>query len=65
MGLDKVFDQLFLQKRNPEETSDEELVGMVRKFKNYIPDQPSIEAEYGEALRKAYAAFRARKEKTP
>lgn len=64
MGLDNVFEQLFLLKRTPAETSDEELVGMVRRCKNYIPDQPSTEAEYGDALRKAYAAFYARKEKS-
>ena len=64
MGLEKVFEQLFLLKHIPEEASDEELVDMARKF-NYIPDQPIIEAEYSEALRKAYALFYNRREQKP
>lgn len=64
MRLEKVFEELLLLKRTPAEASDEELVGMARKRKNYIPDQPSTEAEYGDALRKAYAAFYARREKS-
>ena len=59
MGLEKIFEQLFLLGRRPEEASDAELVGMARNF-NYIPHCPGTEAEYGEALRKAYAAFCAR-----
>jgi hypothetical protein len=62
MGLDRVFEQLFVLERNPEETSDAELVGMARRF-NYISDRPQIEADYGAALRRAYAAYYARQEK--
>ena len=61
MGLEGIFEQLYLMGRRPEEASDAELVGMARTF-NYIPERPSTEADYGEALRKAYAAFYARKE---
>jgi len=58
-GLEKIFAQLFLLGRRPDEASDAELVGMARSF-NYIPNRSGAEAEYGEALRKAYAAFYAR-----
>jgi hypothetical protein len=51
-----VFKQLLSMERRPEDASDEELVGMARKF-NYIPYNSAIEAEYAEALRKAYAAL--------
>jgi hypothetical protein len=55
-GLDTIFKQLLALERLPEDASDEELVGMARKL-NYIPYKAAIEAEYAEALRKAYAAF--------
>lgn len=61
MDLEKVFEQLFLMERRPEEASDEELVGMARRF-NYIPARASIEAEYAEALRQAYMAYWAKRE---
>ncbi len=62
MGLDRVFEQLFVLNRSPEETPDAELIGMARRF-NYISDRPQIEADYAAALRRAYAAFYARREK--
>ncbi len=55
-GLDTIFQQLFVLGRRPEEVSETELVGMARKF-NWIPNNPSIEAEYAVALRRAYADF--------
>lgn len=63
-GLEQVFEQLFLMGRRPEEASDAELVSMARDF-NYIPNRPGAEAEYSEALRRAYTTFCARKEKKP
>jgi len=60
-NLDTVFQQLFALRRRPEDTSDDELVGMARKY-NYIPRQPAIEAEYAVALRRAYALFISRQE---
>jgi hypothetical protein len=47
---------LLALERRPEDTSDEELVGMARKF-NWITYKAAIEAEYAEALRKVYAAY--------
>ena len=61
LGLDKVFQQLLMMGRWPEEVTDSELVGMARKF-NYIPDRESVEADYAVALRQAYATFYARQE---
>lgn len=61
-GLDLVFQQLSLMQRNPSEVTDEELVGMARRF-NWIPEKPAIEADYALALRQAYAAYYARLEK--
>lgn len=61
MGLERVFEQLHLMGRRPEEVTDEELIGMARRS-NYIPTRASIEAEYAEALRRAYAAYWARRE---
>lgn len=60
-GLDKVFQQLRLMGRRPEDASDAELVGMARRF-NWIPEKAAVEAEYAVALRRAYAAFLARQE---
>jgi hypothetical protein len=54
--LASVFNQLLSMERSPEEASNEELIGMVRKF-NYIPYNAAVEAEYAEALRKAYTSF--------
>jgi len=62
-GLDTIFQQLFAMGRRPEDATDAELVGMARKF-NWIADKASIEAGYAVALRQAYAAFFARREKT-
>ncbi len=62
MGLDKVFQQLVVMGRLPEDVTDAELVGMARQF-NWIADKESIEAEYAVALRRAYEAYYARQEK--
>jgi hypothetical protein len=62
MGLETVFQQLFLMGRQPNEASDEELLGMARQF-NYIPQRPQVRADYAMALRRAYAAYWARQEK--
>lgn len=62
MGLERVFQQLFLMGRQPHEASEAELLDMVRRF-SYIPDRPQIRADYAEALRRAYAAYWARQEK--
>ena len=56
MGLDKVFQQLDALGRRPDEATDAELVGMARRF-NYIPDRPTVEADFAVALRRAYAAY--------
>ena len=56
MNLDFIFFQLFELDRKPEEATDEELVGMARKF-NYITPRPEIEADYATALRQAYTAY--------
>lgn len=61
MNLETIFQQLWLMQRTPDEASDEELIGMARRF-NYIPHKPAIEADYAEALRKAYTLFYARQE---
>ena len=55
-GLETIFRQLLALERRPEDASDEELVGLARKF-NWITYKAAIEAEYAEALRKAYATF--------
>lgn len=62
-GLDLIFKQLAAMGRLPEDASDDELIGMARRF-NWIPHKASIEADYAVALRKAYAAFFTRQEKT-
>ena len=62
MGLDKIFQQLFAMGRHPDEATDAELVGLARKF-NWIPDKASIEVDYAIALRRAYTAFYASREK--
>ncbi len=62
MGLDTIFQQLFVLGRPPEEVSETELVGMARKF-NWIADKTSVEAEYGIALSQAYSAFYASQKK--
>lgn len=55
-GLDTIFQQMFVSGHRPEDVSEAELVGMARKF-NWIPNNPSIEAEYAVGLRQAYADF--------
>ncbi len=60
--LDAVFQQLFAMGRQPEEATDAELVGMTRKF-NWIADSESVEADYAVALRRAYTAYYASREK--
>jgi hypothetical protein len=64
MNLEMVFKQLLALGRHPEETTDEELLGMARRF-NYIPDRPNVTADYAAALRQAYAAFCVRQERRP
>jgi hypothetical protein len=61
MNLDIVFKQLFALGHRPDEVSDEEILGMARKS-NYIAHNSEAEANYAEALRRAYAAFYARQE---
>lgn len=63
LGLDTIFQQLYAMERKPEETPDKELIGIVRK-RNYISRNPEIESDYAAALRKAYAAFYTRQERS-
>lgn len=56
MNLDMVFKQLFALGRRPDEVSDDDILDMARKF-NYIPHKSAAEADYAEALRRAYEAF--------
>ena len=56
VGLEAVFRQLVALGRQPDDATDAELVGMVRRY-NYVPDQAAIEADYAAALREAYARF--------
>ena len=56
MNLDLIFKQLSNMGRLPEDASDNELLGMARKF-NYIPAKESIQADYAAALRRAYSTF--------
>ncbi len=62
VGLDDVFKQLAALGRQPQETSDEELVGMARRS-NWIPSGAVVEAEYANALRGAYEDFLARQKR--
>lgn len=61
MNLDTVFKQLFAFGRRPDEVSDDEILGRTRKF-NYIAHNSDAEANYVEALRRAYGAFYDRQE---
>ena len=63
MSLNSVFEQLRAMGRNPEEVTDEELLGMIRAQKNYITPRPAIEATYAAALRREYATFCAQRVK--
>ena len=56
LGLGSVFQQLLALGRRPDETSDEELLGMARKS-NWIPGNAQVESEYAGALREEYAVF--------
>jgi len=56
LNLDAVFKQLLALGRCPEETTDEELLSLARRF-NYIPAGPNVAADYAVALRRAYTAF--------
>jgi hypothetical protein len=56
MGLETVFQQLYVLGREPDTVTDSELVDMARKS-NYIPDGATTEAEYVAALREAYSQF--------
>lgn len=62
MDLETVFQQLRALGRQPDETTDAELVDMARKF-NYIPESAPVEANYAIALREAYAHFCVREAK--
>jgi hypothetical protein len=62
MNLDMVFKQLLALGRQPDSVSDEEILGMARKF-NYITNNPAARADYAGALRRAYDAFYARRGK--
>jgi hypothetical protein len=61
MNLDMVFKQLFALGRRPDEVSDEEILGVARKF-NFIPHKSTAEADHAEVLRQAYTIFYARQE---
>ena len=61
MNLDVVFKQLFALGRRPDEVSNDEIFSMARKF-NYIPHKSAAEADYAEALRRAYEVFYGRQE---
>lgn len=54
MGLTEIFEQLYLLRRAPNASVQDELVKMVAA-RNYVPR--SAEAFYGAALVRAYAAF--------
>lgn len=56
LGLDTVFEQLYLMGCTPEMTTDEEFLGMVRK-RNYISRNPGTESNYATAIRNAYIAY--------
>lgn len=56
MNLESGFQQLFSCDRKLEDITDEELVRIARQH-NYIPNKPSIEADYAVALRRAYLSF--------
>lgn len=60
-GLNSVFQQLLALGRKPDDVTDEEIVGMARKF-NYIRRHPQVEADYAAALREEYARYYARQE---
>lgn len=55
-NLDVIFEQLWLLNRTPEQVSEDELIGMARKF-NYISRTPSTEKDYAEALGRAYRTY--------
>ena len=55
-GLGTIFQQLLALERSPEEATDEELVGLARKY-NWITEKAAIEAQYAQALRIAYSGF--------
>lgn len=62
-GLETLFGQLYALGRQPDEASDEELLALARR-RNYIRSNAEVEADYAAAIRKAYAAYHARQEKT-
>jgi len=57
MGLGAVLEQLLAMGRKPEETTDAELLSMVRAQKNYISPNPNVETRYAAALQREYAVF--------
>jgi hypothetical protein len=56
LGLETIFQQLYAMGRRPEEVTAAELISMARQF-NYIPERPTLEADYATALGEAYARF--------
>lgn len=56
MNLELVFRQLVLLEHTPEAVCNDELVAMARRY-NYIPRRAQVEADYGDALRQAYAQY--------
>ncbi len=63
LDLGAVLERLLAMGRKPEETTDAELLSMVRAQKNYISPDPNVEAKYAAALRREYAIFHARRVK--
>lgn len=61
MNLESVFNQLIALGRQPNEVSNEEILGMARQS-NYIAHNPEAEANYAEALRRAYGTFYGRQQ---
>lgn len=61
-GIPEMFEQLYAMGSEPQDATDEELIGMARAH-NYISHRPEVEAEYVEALRQAYKDFYQRKER--
>jgi hypothetical protein len=61
-GMGTILQQLYAMGRKPDETSDEELIGMARRH-NYISRNADVEADYAAAFRKAYVGYYARQEK--
>jgi hypothetical protein len=59
--LDAVFERLLALGRTPDQLADAELVERVRAERNFIPSMRDVEELYATALRRAYAAYLARR----